>query len=79
MNEVTLNKIRALIASADGLIISAGAGIGVDSGLPDFRGNEGMWEHYPHWVSCVLVLAVLLILKPLPKIQNGHGDFTAIV
>ena len=47
MNEVTLNKIRALIASADGLIISAGAGMGVDSGLPDFRGNEGMWEHYP--------------------------------
>jgi NAD-dependent SIR2 family protein deacetylase len=47
MNEATLNKIRALIASADGLIISAGAGMGVDSGLPDFRGNEGMWEYYP--------------------------------
>ena len=47
MNEVTLNKIRALIASADGLMITAGAGMGVDSGLPDFRGNEGMWEHYP--------------------------------
>ncbi|HHO52365.1 MAG TPA: NAD-dependent protein deacetylase, partial [Deltaproteobacteria bacterium] len=25
----------------------AGAGMGVDSGLPDFRGNEGFWRAYP--------------------------------
>jgi len=36
-----------LIASADGLLITAGAGMGVDSGLPDFRGNEGLWKEYP--------------------------------
>lgn len=36
-----------LIAQADGLVIAAGAGIGVDSGLPDFRGNEGFWKAYP--------------------------------
>lgn len=35
------------IAKADGLIITAGAGMGVDSGLPDFRGNEGFWKAYP--------------------------------
>lgn len=35
------------IASADHLLISAGAGMGVDSGLPDFRGNEGFWKEYP--------------------------------
>ena len=29
------------------LLITAGAGIGVDSGLPDFRGNEGFWNAYP--------------------------------
>ena len=29
------------------LLISAGAGMGVDSGLPDFRGNHGFWENYP--------------------------------
>ena len=28
-------------------MIGAGAGIGVDSGLPDFRGNEGFWKAYP--------------------------------
>lgn len=36
-----------LIAGADALVIAAGAGMGVDSGLPDFRGNEGFWQAYP--------------------------------
>lgn len=36
-----------LIDQADGLLICAGAGMGVDSGLPDFRGNEGFWKAYP--------------------------------
>ena len=40
-------QIRELFAQADGLLITAGAGMGVDSGLPDFRGNEGMWKAYP--------------------------------
>lgn len=35
------------IAQADALLITAGAGMGVDSGLPDFRGNEGFWKAYP--------------------------------
>ena len=35
------------IRSADGLLIGAGAGMGVDSGLPDFRGPEGFWKAYP--------------------------------
>jgi len=35
------------IALARGILITAGAGMGVDSGLPDFRGNEGFWRAYP--------------------------------
>ena len=35
------------VAQADGLLITAGAGIGVDSGLPDFRGTQGFWGAYP--------------------------------
>ena len=35
------------IARADALIFTAGAGMGVDSGLPDFRGNQGFWNAYP--------------------------------
>jgi NAD-dependent SIR2 family protein deacetylase len=29
------------------MLITAGAGMGVDSGLPDFRGSAGFWEAYP--------------------------------
>lgn len=36
-----------LLDAADGLLITAGAGMGVDSGLPDFRGAQGFWEAYP--------------------------------
>lgn len=39
--------IKEKIAGADAVLITAGAGMGVDSGLPDFRGNEGFWEAYP--------------------------------
>ncbi|MFC2088174.1 NAD-dependent deacetylase [Calditrichota bacterium] len=35
------------IETTDALLITAGAGIGVDSGLPDFRGNQGFWKAYP--------------------------------
>jgi len=37
----------AAIASAGQLLIAAGAGMGVDSGLPDFRGPQGFWRAYP--------------------------------
>jgi len=49
MNPLALQIQRAaeIVASADALIICAGAGMGVDSGLPDFRGNEGFWKAYP--------------------------------
>ena len=35
-----------LIAQSDALIVAAGAGMGVNSGLPDFRGKEGLWKAY---------------------------------
>lgn len=40
-------KAAEIIRNADALIICAGAGIGVDSGLPDFRGHQGFWKAYP--------------------------------
>ena len=40
-------RCAELIGQADGLLITAGAGLGVDSGLPDFRGPQGFWRAYP--------------------------------
>jgi NAD-dependent SIR2 family protein deacetylase len=41
------SKAARLIEEADSLIICAGAGMGIDSGLPDFRGPGGFWKAYP--------------------------------
>ena len=45
--DAALDAAAALLRSADGLLIGAGAGMGVDSGLPDFRGDHGFWRAYP--------------------------------
>lgn len=45
--EESIYKAATYIKNADALLITAGAGIGVDSGLPDFRGNKGFWQAYP--------------------------------
>lgn len=37
----------AAIRSAQAMVVTAGAGMGVDSGLPDFRGDQGFWNAYP--------------------------------
>ncbi|MDQ3814115.1 MAG: NAD-dependent deacetylase [Armatimonadota bacterium] len=42
-----IEQAAQAIAAADALLVTAGAGMGVDSGLPDFRGNEGFWRAYP--------------------------------
>jgi NAD-dependent SIR2 family protein deacetylase len=42
-----LERAAAAIHGAEAMIVGAGAGMGVDSGLPDFRGNEGFWKAYP--------------------------------
>lgn len=47
MPEHDIVHAAALIDGADALLICAGAGMGVDSGLPDFRGDAGFWQAYP--------------------------------
>ncbi|API75630.1 SIR2 family NAD-dependent protein deacylase [Ralstonia pseudosolanacearum] len=47
MTEASIRTAARWIQEARSLIITAGAGIGVDSGLPDFRGSEGFWRAYP--------------------------------
>jgi NAD-dependent SIR2 family protein deacetylase len=43
----SLQHAAELVEQADLLVIAAGAGMGVDSGLPDFCGREGFWNAYP--------------------------------
>jgi len=45
--ETKVRRAAEAIRAADALLITAGAGMGVDSGLPDFRGTHGFWRAYP--------------------------------
>jgi NAD-dependent SIR2 family protein deacetylase len=42
-----LHRAAQLIGNAECLLITAGAGMSVDSGLPDYRGKDGFWNHFP--------------------------------
>jgi NAD-dependent SIR2 family protein deacetylase len=42
-----MKSAKEIVKEAEVVIITAGAEMGVDSGLPDFRGNKGMWKVYP--------------------------------
>ena len=43
----SLTQAAEWLRQADGLLVTAGAGMGIDSGLPDFRGPGGFWSVYP--------------------------------
>ena len=47
ISPASLARTAAALRDARALIVTAGAGMGVDSGLPDFRGDEGFWRAYP--------------------------------
>lgn len=47
LDEARVDQAVKWLREADGILITAGAGMGVDSGLPDFRGANGFWKAYP--------------------------------
>jgi NAD-dependent SIR2 family protein deacetylase len=46
LNEM-FRRCAEAVRGARAVVITAGAGMGVDSGLPDFRGDQGFWKAYP--------------------------------
>lgn len=59
MNADLVERAKQAIAGADALLVTAGAGMGVDSGLPDFRGNQGFWRAYPPFEKLGLSFSAL--------------------
>jgi len=50
-------RAAAAIRDAEAIVIGAGAGMGVDSGLPDFRGDAGFWKAYPPYAKLGVTFA----------------------
>lgn len=45
--EATVEQVRGWIAAARRIVVLTGAGISTDSGIPDFRGPQGVWTKDP--------------------------------
>jgi NAD-dependent deacetylase len=43
-----VDKVRRWLDDAHRVVVLTGAGISTDSGIPDFRGPQGVWTRNPH-------------------------------
>ncbi|MES9900680.1 MAG: hypothetical protein ABW148_16915 [Sedimenticola sp.] len=74
-----IEAARQSLQSADALFITAGAGMGVDSGLPDFCGDTGFWNAYPIARRLGLSFTIWQIPSSFKPTRDWHGLSMVIV
>ena len=46
-NAKLMTQVRRWVDAAQRIVVLTGAGISTDSGIPDFRGAQGLWTRNP--------------------------------
>jgi NAD-dependent deacetylase len=46
MLEKQIEEVARLVARANRIVVFTGAGVSTESGIPDFRGPDGLWSRY---------------------------------
>jgi NAD-dependent deacetylase len=47
MDRKIITEVRSWVSTAERVVVLTGAGISTDSGIPDFRGPQGVWTKNP--------------------------------
>jgi NAD-dependent deacetylase len=42
----SIEKLAGFFSNAKSVVVFTGAGISTESGIPDFRGKDGIWKRY---------------------------------
>lgn len=72
-----ISQFLADIENADNVIFFSGAGMSVDSGLPDFRGDEGFWKAYPMYKKLGITLTSIASPHSFKKNRSRFWGFYA--
>jgi hypothetical protein len=67
-HEAAIHEAVRLIRGARYLTAFTGAGISVESGIPPFRGEGGLWNHYDP-----RMLELDYFRAPQPGARDAHG------
>ena len=46
LDRENIKKVAKILLNSKDTIVLTGAGVSTESGIPDFRGEEGIWEKY---------------------------------
>ena len=46
--EQLIEQAADLVSTSERIIVFTGAGVSTESGIPDFRGPDGIWSKYDH-------------------------------